>query len=313
MARGGFPGALRRLPDGTASRGASRLPGKPPRAIKWVINIHPWYYLSPRGGDWVFALLAIGLVPLFLETFVIWQWLQPILPPPALEWLPIGLAAGLAVGVLAWSVSVVGRGLVTDSPWRRLAWLVVGLASAVAALQLTDPDFPAKKVHLFQYALLALIVRRAYGTRVSGLTLTVASIITAGVLGVHDELLQGLHPQRQFGVVDILVNALSAAAGACAATAAARSVVTLRRTVDAALVLSVAASLAGVAILVASLSIDPTAPILIASFAGAICWTVLTRTGVLRRLTAFVAVVIGLSALTVVAPLAARMFEIPFG
>ena len=44
VARGGFPGAVRRLPDGTASRGAARLPGKPPRAIKWVIIIHPWYY-----------------------------------------------------------------------------------------------------------------------------------------------------------------------------------------------------------------------------------------------------------------------------
>ena len=34
---------MRRLPDGHPSRGAARLPGKPPRAIKWVIIIHPWY------------------------------------------------------------------------------------------------------------------------------------------------------------------------------------------------------------------------------------------------------------------------------
>ena len=269
--------------------------------------------ISPRAGDWVFALLAIVLIPLFLETFAIWQWLQSILPPPVLEWLPIGLAAGLAIGALAWSVSVVGRGLVADRPWQRLAWLVVGLGGAVAALQLTDPHFPAKKVHLFQYALLALVVRRAYGTRLSGLTLAVASIVTASLLGVHDELLQGLHPHRQFGTVDILVNALSAAAGACAATAAARSMVTVRRAVDAAPVLAVAASLGGVAILVASLGIDPTAPILIAPFAGAICWAALTRTAVLRRLTAFVAVVMGLSALTAVAPLVARVFSVPFG
>ena len=149
-------------------------------------------YFSTRAGDWVFALLAIGLIPLFLETFAIWQWLQSILPPPVLEWLPIGLAVGLAIGALAWSVSMVGRGLVADSPWQRLAWLGIGLASAVVALQLTDPDFPAKKIHLFQIALLALIVRRAYGTRLSGLTLAAASIITVGLLGVHDELLQGL-------------------------------------------------------------------------------------------------------------------------
>ena len=130
---------------------------------------------------------------------------------------------------------------------------------------------------------------------------------------IHDELLQGLHPQRRFGVADILVNALSATAGACVATAAARSVVTVRQTMDVALVLAVAASLGGVAILVASLRIDHAAPIFIAPFAGAICWTALTRTGVLRRLTVFVAVVIGLSTLTVVAPLAARIFDLPLG
>ena len=33
-------------PDGTTSRGAARLPTRPPRAIKWVIINHPWYYMA---------------------------------------------------------------------------------------------------------------------------------------------------------------------------------------------------------------------------------------------------------------------------
>jgi hypothetical protein len=43
VACGGPPGALRPLPDAQASRRGSRLPGEPPRAIKWVIINEPWY------------------------------------------------------------------------------------------------------------------------------------------------------------------------------------------------------------------------------------------------------------------------------
>ncbi len=43
VARGGPRGALRPLPDGRASRRGPRLPGGPPRAIKWFIISAPWY------------------------------------------------------------------------------------------------------------------------------------------------------------------------------------------------------------------------------------------------------------------------------
>ncbi len=43
VARGGPPGALRPLPDAGATRPPPRLPGEPPRAIKWVIISAPWY------------------------------------------------------------------------------------------------------------------------------------------------------------------------------------------------------------------------------------------------------------------------------
>ncbi len=48
VARGGPPGALRPWPDAGASRGGPRLPGGPPRAIKWVIINAPWYKGSAR-------------------------------------------------------------------------------------------------------------------------------------------------------------------------------------------------------------------------------------------------------------------------
>ncbi len=44
MARGGFPGRRDAPRDGVPSGKRHNAPGKPPRAIKWVIIIHPWYY-----------------------------------------------------------------------------------------------------------------------------------------------------------------------------------------------------------------------------------------------------------------------------
>ena len=42
-------------------------------------------------------------------------------------------------------------------------------------------------------------------------------MLIATLLGVHDELVQGLHAQRTFGILDIVANGLGAAAGALAA------------------------------------------------------------------------------------------------
>jgi protein SCO1/2 len=46
------PDALRRLPDGPASRGAACLPGATIRAIKWVIIDAPWYKTGHFGADY---------------------------------------------------------------------------------------------------------------------------------------------------------------------------------------------------------------------------------------------------------------------
>ena len=61
MARGGPPGALRPLPDTGASRCGSRLPGGPPRAIKWV-NISEHWYLAMSVAA-IFESMEYGPAP----------------------------------------------------------------------------------------------------------------------------------------------------------------------------------------------------------------------------------------------------------
>lgn len=47
MVRGAPPGALQHLPDAQASHRGPRLPGGPPRAMKWIIISEHWYYCPP--------------------------------------------------------------------------------------------------------------------------------------------------------------------------------------------------------------------------------------------------------------------------
>ena len=95
----------------------------------------------------------------------------------------------------------------------RIVALVLGGLFAVAALGLTDPAFPAKRIHVAEYATLAVLVR-AYMVRfISGGWLAGLSAVTAAVYGIHDEMIQGLLPERTFGIRDVVVNGVSALAG----------------------------------------------------------------------------------------------------
>ncbi|MBL4720555.1 MAG: VanZ family protein [Alphaproteobacteria bacterium] len=97
---------------------------------------------------------------------------------------------------------------------RRWLYLAGGAIVAFIGVFATDSDFPAKRIHIPQYLILALIVRRALSFDLSGRALLVATILLTSILGIHDELMQSLHPARTFGLRDIGVNALGACSGA---------------------------------------------------------------------------------------------------
>jgi hypothetical protein len=65
-----------------------------------------------------------------------------------------------------------------------------------------------------EYVLLSLVVRWTMSFRLQGMALLVFSACFVAVLGVHDELLQGLHPARTYGLRDMAVNSLAGCGGA---------------------------------------------------------------------------------------------------
>lgn len=163
--------------------------------------------MSPGLWSWLHYLAAAVLVGLFVNTFDLWVWLLRVLGPDGSKLVPIAVAGG----VLAW---------IAVEAWRRrgdqafVLWALV-LAGLLAAwgLAIPDPQFPAKRIHVPQYILLALVVRRGLARHLDGPGLLVMTVLAGALFGFHDELLQGLHPRRTFGLPDLEVNAIGSLAG----------------------------------------------------------------------------------------------------
>jgi len=152
----------------------------------------------------VAALLVIA----YVNTFELWALLVGSIGPEQAALVPfVTLAAGL--GLACWWI-ILHRGTIRIRP----VLLIMALALAVLGLALTDPAYPAKRIHVPQYLLLALVLRRALSDHVGGTTLNAVTMVVTLVFGIHDEMLQGLHPSRTYGLRDILVNATAGASGA---------------------------------------------------------------------------------------------------
>ena len=162
---------------------------------------------GPRTGGALYPVAAL-LVIAYVNTFELWALLVRSIGPEQAALVPFAtLATGL--GLTGWWI-ILHRGAIRLRP----VLLVVALALAMLGLALTDPAYPAKRIHVPQYLLLALVLRRALSDHVGGTALNAATIVVTLIFGIHDEMLQGLHPSRTYGLRDIVVNATAGASGA---------------------------------------------------------------------------------------------------
>lgn len=263
-------------------------------------------------GEVAWGGLALLAVPVYVNAVVIWRWLEANLPAPVLGAIPLILALGLAAALY------LGHGpRVKLRPAHATTWLLAALVLAGVAWALTDPRFPAKRVHIFEYALLAVVARQFFRERLADPMAIGAGAVAAAILGVHDELLQGLHPGRFFAPVDIMVNAVSACAGGA-------MILALRGPTNAMsgsgfeprhwLVL--VASFVGLAGFIYCLAGDlvwRNALSLGLPLLGLGVWLLVSRDGSSQDGVArFVAVIMGLSATAAAAPSVSKILDLPF-
>ena len=158
-------------------------------------------------ASYVWYLLAVVVVGLMVDTAGLWREFSRLDAGVAAA-TPV--AAAIAV-LVAGAVAILRR---KDRRALRIALLGGAAAAASIGLLLTDPQYPAKRIHIAEYVAVAWLVYLGLGGRMGGPRRALATLLIAALLGVHDELIQGLHPDRSFGIRDIVANGFGAAAGA---------------------------------------------------------------------------------------------------
>lgn len=152
---------------------------------------------------------AILLVIAYTNMFVVWRFTVQQFGRAFVDALPF-IVVGLAfLFVSVFLVPQLRRGKMTVA-W---PWLGAAIAMALVGLASTDPTYAAKRIHVPQYALLSIVVWFSIGSadRTSR-TLFLVFLATA-LYGVHDEFLQGIHPQRSFGIRDMITDVFGVLAG----------------------------------------------------------------------------------------------------
>jgi hypothetical protein len=158
---------------------------------------------QPSLVPWAWLAGAAVLVVVYVNTFDLWRALSASLGERA-GLMPYGIA------LLVAGAFFLARRRGTPVLW---PWIVAGLAAGAMGLLITDPDFPGKRIHVPQYMLLAVVIRAGLRRWLGGMPLLVFGVLLTALYGVHDEMVQGLHPKRTYGLLDMAVNALGGIAG----------------------------------------------------------------------------------------------------
>lgn len=157
----------------------------------------------------LFHCLALVLVVAYVNTFVLWREIGYLFGRGVRDGMPFITVGVVMLGVAIYAGVKLRRGTLS------VAWLWLGAAMllTVVGLASTDPAFPAKRIHVPQYVVLAIVLHLSIrASDRTGLTLLFV-FFTVAAYGVHDEFLQGLHPQRSYGLRDMFVDACGAGAG----------------------------------------------------------------------------------------------------
>lgn len=148
------------------------------------------------------------LVVLYVNLYGVFDMANKLLPKPIMVLLPIG-AACLSLAIVFYYYF---RRRDRDTGLRT-SFLVAGGVCCIAALFIPDSQFPAKRIHVVEYMLLVLLVRYVMSWRIQDGQLLLYSVLATVLFGIHDELLQGIHPSRTYGLRDMTVNGVAALGG----------------------------------------------------------------------------------------------------
>jgi hypothetical protein len=114
-----------------------------------------------------------------------------------------------------WTYLVLAAALLSLMVWRLpkhtgayLSFLIIAL---IAGYVLHLEEVPANRVHFLQYGPLTVLVLDALRFRLRDRYIYVWTLVVVSLIGVGDEFLQGLLPDRRFDLHDVILNSLACA------------------------------------------------------------------------------------------------------
>lgn len=160
----------------------------------------PLAWLAVNAAVWAVLVAA------FAAAFEVRKTSVDLIGRTATDAVPLLLAGAAAAAAGCWA-------------WRLRSTLDLRIAALAAAafltgLLTTDPQFPAKRLHVPEYALLALLVWLALDRRLDRPSRAFVAFAVAFLLGGLEELIQGVLASRTYGLADIATNGFGAASGA---------------------------------------------------------------------------------------------------
>ncbi len=151
---------------------------------------------------------AFLLTLLYVNLFVVWRWFYKLLGEEIMAILPIAITLLCLAVIAVFLKRAISKGVEVD--WK---WAAVGMICCLGALLIPDTSAPIKRIHIPEYLLLSLLVRYIMSSRLDGLSLLFFSAAMTSLLGIHDELLQGFHSSRTYGLTDLSTDTLSGFGG----------------------------------------------------------------------------------------------------
>jgi hypothetical protein len=135
---------------------------------------------------------------------IVYEAISIRLSPVVIGKIPITVISLFGV-VYVVSCLVMKRGV-------RCLALLIPCAVIVYIVVTLEPE-TNKHIHIPQYVLMAWLLFGAISMDYKGKGIFIIIFMSSSMLGVVDELEQGIHPQRYYGISDMLVNAVSSIIG----------------------------------------------------------------------------------------------------
>ena len=143
-----------------------------------------------------FCVLVVYLL-LFMNTYHLWSLARSIISANALAipFIVLGLMSFIMLGVFYKKLFLANK--------LAVFWILLFFVLIAVALVIPDPKSPLKRIHVAEYLLFTVLLRYLLSFRLAAISLSIFTVLIAILFAIHDEMLQGLHPLRSYGITDM--------------------------------------------------------------------------------------------------------------